>query len=59
MTLQYVGGATAEIVVTKDGRKYMYFTTKERFCKYRVNKETGEVQVAPYWYTVKGMSVIK
>ena len=59
MTLQYVGGATAEIVVTKDGRKYMYFTTKERFCKYRVYKETGAVQVAPYWYTVKGMSVIK
>jgi hypothetical protein len=59
MILQYVGGATAEIVVTKDGRKYMYFTTEERFSKYRLNKETGEVQVAPYWYTVKKMRVIK
>lgn len=49
MTLHYVGGATAECKVTKDGRKYTYFTAGSYSVKYRLNKETNVVEVAPYW----------
>lgn len=44
---------TSEVKITKDGRKWMYFTTLSNYCKYRMNKETGEVQVAPYWHSTK------
>lgn len=44
---------TSEIEVTKNGRKWMYFTAKANHCKYRMDKTTGEVQVAPYWYKTK------
>lgn len=44
---------TSEIKVTKDGRKWLYFTAISNHCKYRMDKITGEVQVAPYWYKTK------
>lgn len=40
---------TSQIKVTKDGRKWMYFTALGNNCKYRMNKNTGEVQISPYW----------
>lgn len=49
MTLHFEGGKTSEIKVTKDGRKWMYFTALSNNCKYRLDKKTGEVQIAPYW----------
>lgn len=49
MTLHFDGGKTSEIKVTKDGRKWMYFTALANNCKYRLDKKTGEVQIAPYW----------
>ena len=49
MTLHFIGGRTAEVKVTKDGRKYTYFTAGSYGIQYRVNKETGEIEVSPYW----------
>ena len=57
MKLYFVGGATSDIEITKDGRKYLYFTAKTNLRKYRLEKASGLVQVAPYWYTAKGMRV--
>lgn len=55
MKLHYIGGKVAECEITKEGRKYIYFKTVTG--KYRVVKETGYVQIAPYWKTEKKMSV--
>lgn len=51
MLLHLVGGITSECKVTKDGRKWVYFTAGRFNCKYRMDKQTGEVQIAPYWET--------
>lgn len=59
MTLHFQGGLTSEIYVTKDGKKWMYFTAEVNHCKYRMDKITGEVQVSPYWNVGKGMRVEK
>lgn len=55
MKLHYIGGKVAECEITKEGKKYIYFKTVTG--KYRVVKETGDVQIAPYWKTEKKMSV--
>ena len=55
MTLYYQGGATAKAHVLKDGRKWIYIKTATG--KYRVDKQTGEVQIAPYWNIGKDMYV--
>lgn len=58
MTLHFIGGKTAECEITKQGKKYIYFKTKGLYgMKYRVETETGLVQIAPYWNTEKRMSV--
>lgn len=44
---------TSEIIVTKEGKNWVYFTAVSNSCKYRMNKETREIQVAPYWYKTK------
>lgn len=44
---------TSEIKVIKDGKKWVYFIAISNRCKYRMNKQTGEIQVAPYWYKTK------
>ena len=55
MTLHFEGdrNRTSEIEVTKEGRKWIYFTALSNHCKYRLDKSTGEVQVAPYWNKTK------
>lgn len=55
MILHYQGGATAEAQVLKDGRKWIYIKTATG--RYRVSKETGEVQISPYWNIGKDMYV--
>ena len=55
--LHFIGGKTAEITIVKEGRKWVYFTVMRGALKYRVDKGTGEVQVAPYWYTLKDLYV--
>lgn len=49
MILHFVNGSTAECEVTKEGRKYIYFIAGAWRCRYRLNKETNEVEVSPYW----------
>ena len=49
MILHFVGGETAEAKITKEGRKYIYFTAGSFDVKYRLNKATKQVEVAPYW----------
>ena len=49
MKLHFDNGKEAEAKITKDGRKYIYFTAGSFGIKYRVAKETGEVEVSPYW----------
>ena len=50
-----LGRKTSEIIITKVGRKWTYFTAKANNCKYRVDNTSGVVQIAPYWYTGKDM----
>ena len=59
MKLYYVNGLTSEVTITKEGKKYVYFTDTSRNCcnRYRCIKDTGEVQIAPYWNTEKRMRV--
>ena len=57
MTLHFIGGDTATCKVTKEGNKYTYFTAGKYSVKYRLDKTTGNVQVAPYWNIIKGMHV--
>ena len=59
MKLYFMTGLTSEIVITKDGRKWMYFYAESNHCNYRVDKKTGEVQIGPYWETGKGMYLKK
>lgn len=55
MTLHFEGDEkrTSAIEITKCGKKWIYFTAVSNQRKYRMNKESGEVQVAPYWYKTK------
>ena len=55
--LHFINGGTSEINIEKEGRKWVYFMAKTTGIRYRVDKESGEVQVAPYWSTIKGIYV--
>ena len=57
MTLNFVGGLKSPCTIIKEGRKWIYFRAGAYQIQYRVDKQSGEVQVAPYWNTIKGMSV--
>lgn len=57
MKLIYQNGASSECEFIKNGRKYLYFRAKSTYVTYRVDKETGDVQVKPYWRTLKGLYV--
>ena len=59
MTLNFVGGLKSPCTIIKEGRKWIYFRADSNHIQYRVDKQSGEVQVAPYWNTIKGMSVDK
>lgn len=49
MILVFIGGLTSECKVTKITKKYTYFIAERNHCKYRVENESGIVQIAPYW----------
>lgn len=55
MKLYFNGGKTSEIKITKEGKKYLYFTANSNGVKYRMIKETGEIQISPYWNIGKNM----
>lgn len=57
MILHFQGGKTAQCYVTKDGKKYTYFTAGIFGIKYRVEKATGIIQVAPHWKTLKELYI--
>ena len=57
MILHFEGGKTATCKVIKEGNKYTYFTAGSYGIKYRVEKATGTIQVAPYWNTLKGLHI--
>lgn len=59
MTLNFIGGAKSTCTILKEGRKWIYFRADGNHVQYRLDKESGMVQVAPYWNTIKGMSVNK
>lgn len=56
MTLHYVGGKTAECTVIKETKKYIVFSAAFGV-KYRLNKETGEVQDNAYHKAIEGLWV--
>ena len=53
--LVFQGGKTSSIKIEKDAKKYTTFRATGNNIKYRLNKETGEVQSSPYWNTIKNM----
>jgi len=58
MILHYVNGTTSECKVTKEGYKWIYFTARNGYgSRYRLNKRTGEVQIAPHWISEPRMYV--
>lgn len=59
MTLHFIGGATSEVEVKKEGRKYIYFKAKSNLQDYRVVKDTGMVEISPYWNKEPKMFVTK
>ena len=57
MTLHYIGGKTAKCRIEKETRKYIVFRSEGWNMKYRLNKETGEVQDGTYHNVLKGLYV--
>ena len=57
MILHFVGGSTSQVVVEKETKKFIYIYCKSNTMRYRVNKQTGEVQGNTYHDTIKGMFV--
>lgn len=58
MILHFVGGATSELKILKETKKYFEVRTVDGYqVKYRINKETGEVQNTPYHKVIKGLYV--
>lgn len=57
MKLYFVGGIASEIVIIKETKAYMIFRAIHNGMRYRLNKETGEVQNAIYHTAIKGLKV--
>ena len=60
MLLTYKGEHPREVEVTKETKKYIYFQTNPKNMspvKYRYNKATDEVQVAPYYNVIEGLQI--
>ena len=57
MILHFVGGITSQVVVEKETKKFIYIYCKLNTMRYRVNKQTGEVQDNTYHNTIKGMFI--
>ena len=57
MKLYFQGGKTSEIKVLKETKKYLTFRACSNTMKYRLNKETGEVQDGTYHKVLQGLWV--
>lgn len=59
MTLHFIGGKTSECKIEKETKKYITFRAGNGIIgtKYRLNKETGEVQDGTYHNVLKGLYV--
>ena len=57
MKLRFVNGNTTEVKVEKETKKFINLYCPMNAVRYRVNKETGEVQDGTYHKTIKGMCV--
>lgn len=58
MTLHFANGKESQINVIKETKKYIVFRADNGF-KYRLNKETGEVQDGTYHTVIKELYVRK
>lgn len=59
MILTFQNGKTDTCTVLQEGKKWIYFRANTTHIRYRVDKQTGIVQVAPYWNTLDRMYVTK
>lgn len=58
MVLHFIGGKISQVKILKETKKYMTIQCEDGFCtKYRVNKETGEVQDNTYHRVIKGLYI--
>lgn len=58
MVLHFIGGNTSQVKILKETKKYMTIQCEDGFyTKYRVNKETGEVQDNTYHRVIKGLYI--
>ena len=57
MILHFANNSECEIKVLKETKKYLTFLALGNYMKYRLNKETGEVQDNTYKRTIKGLYV--
>lgn len=58
MVLHFIGGLKDTLEVLKETRKYLYVRTEHGWhTRYRIVKETGEVQDGTYFKTIKGLYV--
>lgn len=58
MVMHFVGGKTDTLDILKETKKYLEVRTHNGFrTKYRINKETGEVQDGTYHRTIKGLYI--
>jgi len=57
MTLHFIGGKTSSVRILKETKKYLEIRTIGYNTKYRINKETGEVQDGTYHNVIKGLYI--
>ena len=58
MKLVFIGGKESDCTILKEGKKYIYFRSDSTNCKYRLDKESGIVQISPYWNKEEKLKVI-
>ena len=57
MNLIFVNNRKSECTIIKETKKYIIFRCNSNTMKYRLNKETGEVQDGTYHNVIKGLRV--
>lgn len=57
MILNYIGGRKTACTILSETKKYITFRANSTTMKYRLNKETMEVQDGTYHNVIKGLSV--
>jgi len=57
MILHFIGGKTGMLSILKETKKYFTVRCDDNHMRYRINKETGEVQDGTYHSVIKGLYV--